>query len=74
MIKTLRQLDDAAAGSANRVVAYPRDMSVLRYHIPQELQFMEPQRRADVWTYHGQMVLAGLEIMEPTAMRYLDLV
>ena len=72
MIKTLRQLDGAGPSNADRALAYPRDMEVLRYHIPQELTFIEPQRRGFSWVYHGSMVLAGLEIMEPTAMAYLD--
>ena len=72
MIKTLRQLNDASAGNKGRAIAYPRDMDVLRYHIPQELQFIEPQRVGTNWIYHGTMVLGGLEIMEPSAMRYLD--
>ena len=72
MIRTLRQLDGAGAGGTDRMVAYSRDMNVLRYHIPQELQFLEPQRRADSWVYYGYGVQAGLEIMEPGAMRYQD--
>lgn len=72
MIKTLRQLDGAGAGGTDRAIAYPRDMEVLRFHVPQELQFIEPQRVGMTWVYHGTMSLAGLEIMEPNAMRYLD--
>ena len=75
MIKTLRQLEGAGlvgTTTADRAIAYPRDMEVVRYHIPQELQFIEPQRVGMTWLYHGSMVLAGLEIMEPQAMRYLD--
>ena len=72
MIRTLRQLDGAGAGGVDRIIAYSRDMDVLRYHVPQELQFLEPQRRADTWVYYGHGVLAGLEIMEPTAVRYGD--
>ena len=82
MIRTLRQLDEAGDDRADltageripgkRAIAYPRDMDVLRYHIPQELQFIEPQRVGTNWIYHGTLVLGGLEIMEPRAMRYLD--
>ena len=42
MIRTLRQLDGAGAGGTDRMIAYSRDMDVLRYHVPQELQFLEP--------------------------------
>lgn len=79
MIRTLRQLTNAGgtagdrnAKSTNRAIAYPRDMEVIRFHVPQELTFIEPQRRGFSWIYHGAMVLAGLEIMEPNAMAYLD--
>ena len=75
MIRTLRQLENAGGtmGSpTDRMIAYSRDMDVLRFHVPQELQFLEPQRRADTWIYYGHGVLAGLEIMEPGAMKYHD--
>ena len=72
MIRTLRQLETAGAGSTDRMIAYAKDMDVLRFHVPQELQFLEPQRRADTYVYYGHGVLAGLEVMEPTAMRYRD--
>ena len=75
MIRTLRQLKGAGGtmGSpTDRMIAYSRDMDVLRYHVPQELQFLEPQRRADTWIYYGHGVLGGLEVMEPGAFRYRD--
>ena len=72
MIRTLRQLKGAGGTNSDRMVAYSRDADVLRFHIPQELQFLEPQRRADTWVYYGHGVLAGLEVMEPGAMRYRD--
>ena len=73
MIRTLRELKGAGASNIDRALAYPRDMDVLRFHVPQELQFIEPQRVGASWIYHGHMVLAGLEVMEPGAMRNLDL-
>ena len=72
MIRTLRQLKGAGGTNVDRMVAYSRDMDVLRFHVPQELQFLEPQRRADAWIYYGHGVLGGLEVMEPGAMRYRD--
>lgn len=72
LVRTLRQLNGAGAGNTDRMIAYSRDMDVIRYHVPQELQFLEPQRRADTWVYYGHGVLAGCEIMEPTAVRYGD--
>ena len=72
MIRVLRQLATASAAGARRAIVYPRNRSVLRFHVPQELQFIEPQRDGMGYIYHGWMALAGLEIMEPNAMRYLD--
>ena len=79
MLRTLRQLETAGKGKTTttastkrRIVAYTRDPNVLRYHIPQDLTFSEPQRKGLGWTYYGWMALGGLEILEPKAMRYLD--
>ena len=72
MIRTLRQLKGAGGTNSDRMIAYSRDADVLRFHVPQELQFTEPQRRADTWVYYGSGVVAGLEVMEPGAFRYLD--
>ena len=72
MIKAINELDGIGASNADRAVAYSRDMEVVRYHIPQELTFTEPQRVAVSWNYYGTMVLAGVEIMEPGAFRYLN--
>ena len=73
MIRSVRQLDDVAPSSEGRAMAYVKDMEVLRFHVPQELQFIEPQRGpGPMWVYYGHMVLGGLEIMEPNGCRYLD--
>ena len=78
MIRTLRALETAGKGTGSgvgtgkRIIAYNRDPNVLRYHIPQDLTFSEPQRKGLGWTYFGWMALGGLEILEPGAMRYLD--
>ena len=73
MIRTLPELRSAGAGTNARIISYVRDEEVVRYHVLRELMFLEPQRTQDVWTYFGQLVLAGLEWMEPEANRYLDL-
>lgn len=76
MIRTVPELATAGLDSSNmattRAVAYVRDPEVVRFHVLQELMFMEPQRRADVWTYYGQMSLGGLEWLEPNVNRYFD--
>ena len=73
MIRSVRQLNEIAPSSEDRAMAYVKDMEVLRFHVPQELQFIEPQRGpGPMWVYYGHMVLGGLEIMEPNGCRYLD--
>ena len=44
MIRSVRQLNEIAPSSEDRAMAYVKDMEVLRFHVPQELQFIEPQR------------------------------
>ena len=73
MFRTLRQLEGIASGDTGRMILYPRDMEVLRLHVPQELMFIEPQRGPGArWTYYGHLVLGGLEVMEPSAIVYVD--
>ena len=72
MIRTLRQLVGAGGTNLDRAVAYSRDMDVLRMHIPMELQFQQPIRQPGGWLYPGDAALGGLEVMEPTAVRYMN--
>ena len=72
MFRTVRQLNGAAASNADRMIVYARDMEVVRFHVPQELMFSEPQRSGLGWVYFGSMVLGGVEIMEPKSFRYVD--
>ena len=73
MIRSVRQLEGIAPSSEDRAMAYVKDMDVVRFHVPQELQFSEPQRGPGLqWIYYGNMVLGGVEIMEPNGCRYLD--
>ena len=73
MIRSVRQLNEIAPSNEDRAMAYVKDMDVVRFHVPQELQFIEPQRGpGPMWVYYGHMVLGGLEIMEPNGCRYLD--
>ena len=71
-IRQVAQLETAGAGGVKRAIAYPRNAQVLRFHVLMDLAFGEPQRMGFEWFYYGRMVLGGLEIMEPTAMRYFD--
>ncbi len=69
LIRVLRELGDA--DQDRDVMAYDRSEDVLRFHVLQELTFLPPQRKSFGWVYHGSVVLGGLEVMEPTAVRSL---
>ena len=72
MIKAIDQLNNAGASNADRMVAYSRDRNVVRFHIPQELQFDPPMRVYGGYVYPGHGVAAGLEVREPNGFRYMD--
>ena len=71
-IKAIDQLSTAGVSNVARAVAYSRDRNVVRFHIPQELQFDTPMRQYGGWVYPGHGVAAGLEVREPNGFRYMD--
>lgn len=72
-IRGVRGLETAGTGSTRRMVAYRRNPSVLKLHMPMPHKFLP------VWQ-HGPMAfmvpgilrLGGLEIRRPGAARYMD--
>lgn len=69
----LRGLESAAAGNKGRLIAYRRDMSVLRLHLPKPFRF-EPAMKVGPWSYYvpGSFRTGGLEVRRPSTFRYLD--
>lgn len=74
MIKPIRGLDTAGSGSTGRMVAYWRDPSVVKMHIPMPFRFLpEPFRsRPLYWEVPGIFRFGGVDIRRPGAFRYLD--
>ena len=72
MIREVRGLENAGAGQTGRMMAYRRDPSVLRYHIPMPLQFLEPLREPFRWLIPGIYRTAGVDIRLPANIRYGD--
>lgn len=77
MIRVMRGLENASTAtgdtSAGRAIAYRRDPSVLRLHMPMPHRFLMPMQTAPlVYEIPGIFRLGGLEIRRPGAMRYLD--
>lgn len=75
MIRTVRGLEDAAASSKGRAIAYRRDPTVLKFHLPMPHRFGDVYRTGPMsYMVPGYMRTGGLEIRRPKAVRYLDLI
>ena len=75
MIRGVRGLENQAASNQGRAVAYRRDPSVVKLHLPM------PHRFLGVWqdgplnfVVPGIFRTGGVEILRPAAFRYLDLI
>ena len=73
-IVLLRGLENAATGGAGRILAYRRDMDVLRVHLPKALTFMPAQQWLTRYVVAAYFRLGGLEIRLPNAARYGDMI
>ncbi len=73
MFRELRGLEDAAASSKGRLLAYRRDPTVLKLHLPMPYRFLEAYQAGPlVYMVPGILRLGGLEIRRPKAIRYVD--
>ena len=74
-IKPVRGLDTAGAGGTARMVAYRRDPSVVKMHVPMPFQFVAgaPWRRGPMkWHVPGIFRVGGVDFRRPGAARYMD--
>ena len=72
-IRALRGLETAGQNGSGRMIAYRRDPSVLKMHIPMPHQFLPVMQTAPlVFDVPGIFRVAGLEIRRPKAVRYVD--
>ena len=74
LIVLLRGLENAAAGSKGRMLAYRRSPDVLKLHLPMPHKFYPPQQRMFQYVVPGIFRLGGLEIRLPNEMRYGDII
>jgi hypothetical protein len=72
-IRGVRGLETAGQGGSGRMVAYRRDPTVLKMHIPMPHRFLPVWQTGPlVYDVPGIFRLAGLEIRRPGAVRYVD--
>lgn len=72
-IRGVRGLETAGVGSTSRMVAYRRDPSVLKLHMPQPHKFWPVWQQGPFsFLVPGTLRLGGLEIRRPGAARYMD--
>jgi len=63
----------AGAGSTARAVAYVKDPSVLKAHIPMPHRFLRPYQSGPLrWDIPGIFRVGGLDIRKPQSVRYED--
>lgn len=74
MIMPVRGLDTAGAGGVSRTVAYRRDPTVVKVHIPMPFHFLPtPWQVGPIqWEVPGLFRFGGVDIRRPGAFRYLD--
>lgn len=72
-IRGVRGLETAGQGGSGRMVAYRRDPSVIKMHIPMTHRFLPIWQTGPlVFDIPGIFRVAGLEIRRPKAVRYVD--
>jgi hypothetical protein len=68
-----RALETAGTGSTTRMVAYDRDPTVLKFHLPGPHTFLSPfQKSSLVYEVAGIMNVGGVEVRLPKAIVYRD--
>ncbi len=73
VIRAVRGLETAGAGSSARMVAYRRDPKVLKMHIPMRHRFLDAMRSGPLmYEVPGIFRLGGLDVKRPAYIRYLD--
>jgi hypothetical protein len=73
VVRAVRGLEIAGTGGAGRMVAYRRDPSVLKMHIPMPHRFLPVWQNGPLnFAVPGIFRTGGLEIRRPGAVRYAD--
>lgn len=73
MIRAVRGLEDVTASGNGRMVAYRRDMQVLKLHLPMPHRFLPVWQTGPIrFDVPGIFRTGGTEIRRPGAVRYVD--
>ena len=73
LIRGVRGLDTAGAGSTARMVSYRRSPEVMKLHIPMPHRFLPVFQQGPLnWIVPGVFRLGGLDIRRPKEVRYGD--
>ncbi|WP_152045496.1 DUF2184 domain-containing protein [Aureimonas psammosilenae] len=72
-IKPLRELGAAGNGGTGRMVAYRKDVEVLRFHLPMPRRVLQPRQKSIMGFETGIIArTGGTEVRLPGAMAYAD--
>lgn len=72
-IRAIRGLDTAGAGGTARMVAYRRDPSVVKIHIPMPHRFLPVYQAGPIrWEVPGIFRLGGVDVRQPLLFSYAD--
>lgn len=72
-IRGVRGLETAGAGVTERMIAYRRDPSVLKLHVPMVHRFLPVHQAGPLrWEVPGVFRLGGLDIRRPLEVKYRD--
>ena len=72
-IRGVRGLETAGVGATERMIAYRRDPSVLKLHLPMPHRFLPVHQAGPLrWEVPGVFRLGGLDIRRPLEVKYRD--
>lgn len=72
-VRGLRGLDNAGAGGVARLIAYRKDPTVLKLHMPMPHRFLPVYQSGPLrWDVPGVMRLGGLDVRLPKEVVYMD--
>lgn len=71
-IRAMRQLSTAGASGVARMVAYRRDPTIIKMHIPMRLRFLPPEARGFKFIVPGMFRVGGVDVKRPGSVRYID--
>jgi len=72
MMRAVRGLETAGASGTQRMIAYTRDPSVLKLHLPMPHRFLPVYNKGLFYEVPGIFRFGGVDIRRPGAVRYRD--